>query len=34
MGEGKKDGLRVDLDGSLKLELHGSKRTFDAGLLV
>ena len=33
MGEAGKDALRVDFDGSVKLEVHGSKLTSDGGLI-
>ena len=34
MGESQKHALRVDFDGSLRLEFNGSTITSDAGLLV
>jgi hypothetical protein len=34
MGEGKRDALRVDFDGQIRLEFHGAKVTSDAGLLA
>jgi len=34
MGESRKDALRVNFDGKLKLEFHGVKVTSDAGLLA
>ena len=33
IGQAGKDALRVDFDGSAKLEFHRSKATSDAGLL-
>ena len=32
MGEGRRDALRVDFDGSIKLEFHGARVSSDAGL--
>ena len=34
MGDGKKQALRVSLNGRLKLEFHGAHITSDAGLLA
>jgi len=34
MGEARKDALRLDFDGRMKLEFHGTKVTSDAGLLT
>lgn len=34
MGEGRKHALRVDFNGSLRLEFHGATITSDAGLLA
>ncbi len=34
MGEGKRDALRVDFDGQIRLEFHVANVTSDAGLLV
>ena len=34
MGEGKRDALRVDFDGQIRLEFHGANVTSDAGLLA
>ena len=34
MGEGTKDAVRVDFEGSLKLDVHGSKVVRDAGLVA
>jgi len=31
MGEAREDALRLDLDHRLKLEVHGTKVTSDAG---
>jgi len=33
IGQAGKDALRVDFDGSIKLEIHASKVTSDAGLV-
>ena len=32
MGEARRDALRVDFDGSIKLEFHGARVSSDAGL--
>lgn len=34
MGERKKDALRLDFDGQIRLEFHGPNVTSDAGLLA
>ncbi len=34
MGDGRKQALRVQFDGKLKLEFHGANVTSDAGLLA
>lgn len=34
MGERKKDALRLDFDGQIRLEFHGANVTSDAGLLA
>ena len=34
MGEGKRSALRVDFDGQIRLEFHGTNVTSDAGLLA
>ena len=32
MGEARRDALRVDFNGSIKLEFHGARDSSDAGL--
>ena len=34
MGEGKRNALRFDCDGQIRLEFHGANVTSDAGLLA
>ena len=34
MGDGRKQALRVQFDGKIKLDFHGAKITSDAGLLA
>ena len=34
MGESKREALRVDFDGQIRLEFHGANVTSDAGLLA
>jgi hypothetical protein len=34
MGEGKRSALRVDFDGQIRLELHGTNVTNDTGLVA